>query len=588
LKRVLRGISLALLVLSALNVLFIGLCGGYRLSLGSIRLSANDAAKSLLFVFLFASVFALFFKPRSVGEDVLSEGPDQNGTLTWATLLLLGLAFFLAVMATYHGNLGSYFVSDDFDFLALIRRAGPWSSETLLGFLKGFGVIRPLSVMSNALDYQIWGMNPVGHHLTNILLHSANSFLVFLLILRLGRKVEASAACALMFAVYPVHVEAVSWLSSRSDLLCAFFYLLALLAYLKERKKIAGSAFLEHWPSLLFFCLALASKEMAVSLPVVLILFDIAFPPQGERLGRKRWRTYVPYFGLLAAYLIFRVLFLGGIGGYAESQHHLLRLDTDFIFEARNLIVRPFMSLLVPFPRAEMAKFPFVRSVFLFLTALLAVYLAVGKRTNSRLVLAGGALSLISVIPTFRILFISDTLQGSRHLYLAALGACLMLAGVAEGIWGRHKLGRLAFVCGSTGLIALFFWSSSYQLGAWKRAGDLAGEIVREGKKYLLGLDPGVAAYVDGLPDSLDGAYVFRNGFPSAMQSAGVPTGVNIFELWKVPSEKLARYDRNLVLIWEGHSFIATLVSFDKLRSLRIAKYEGRAGRIRGRAAMEE
>ncbi len=582
-KRVLGGISLALLICSALNVFIIALIGGYRLSFGPIRLSANDATRSLLFVFLFASVFALFFKRKSLEEDGPGEGPGQEATLSRAALVLVGFAILLTATAIYFRNLGTCFLSDDFDFLALIRRAGPWSKETLFGFLKAFGVLRPLTVASNAVDFQIWGMDPVGHHLTNILLHAANSFLVFLLILKLGRKAEVSVACALMFVAYPVHMESVSWISSRSDLLCAFFYLLALLAYLRERK----STSLGHWPSLIFFCLALASKEMAMSLPLILILLDIAFPQQKVRSPEKQWRTYIPYFGLLAAYLMFRFLFLGGMGGYTESQHHLLRFDSSSVIELRNLIIRPLMGLFMPLHRTEIDKFPFLRSGVLLMIVLIAVYLAVRRKTSSRLVAAGVALSLISVIPTFRILFVSDTLQGSRHLYLAAFGASLAMAGVAEGLWRRPRIGRPAFVFGSVAIIALFIWASSYQLGAWRQAGNIAGKIVREGKKQLVGFDPKDAAYVDDLPDSIDGAYVFRNGFPSAMQLAGISPKVNIFELWKVPSERLARYDRNLVLRWDGRSFVAAILSFDQLRSLRISKYENRADTIRGRAAKE-
>jgi Tfp pilus assembly protein PilF len=161
----------------------------------------------------------------------------------------------------------------------------------------------PLTWISHALDYAVWVLNPLGHHLTNIVIHGINTLLVFLLITRLleaakARAIEpglpiflneqtiliAGGVTSLLFGLHPVHVESVAWVAERKDLLCALFYLLSVIFYIKggqveddDRpctgvfKRFIKSNYLS---SLGFFGLALLSKPMAVSLPVVLLLLD--------------------------------------------------------------------------------------------------------------------------------------------------------------------------------------------------------------------------------------------------------------------------------------------------------------------------
>ena len=169
----------------------------------------------------------------------------------------------------------------------------------------------PLTLLSHTLDYALFGLNAKGHHLTNNLLHSINTFLVAILFYRLtliGVKknvysdssgganetggcalfaLAASLITALFFGIHPLRVESVVWISERKDLLYALFYLLSLLAYVAyatktKTKNPGGKGFYEA--SLIAFMLSLMSKPMAISLPLVLIIIDI-YP--FERAGLK-------------------------------------------------------------------------------------------------------------------------------------------------------------------------------------------------------------------------------------------------------------------------------------------------------------
>ncbi len=161
----------------------------------------------------------------------------------------------------------------------------------------------PLTWISHALDYAVWGLNPIGHHLTNTVLHALNTFLVVLLATRLitawreraaaggsslfsddRNALIAGGAAGLLFGLHPLHVESVAWASERKDLLCALFYLLGMMSYLQYARQWGDETALlkRPWPLLTghycaaaaFFCLALMSKPMAVSFPVVLLILD--------------------------------------------------------------------------------------------------------------------------------------------------------------------------------------------------------------------------------------------------------------------------------------------------------------------------
>jgi hypothetical protein len=201
----------------------------------------------------------------------------------------------------------------------------------------------PLTWISHAIDYAMWGLNPMGHHLTSIILHALNTFLVVVLVTRLVlyathrdqtppvsenertshlTPIITAAVTGLLFGIHPLHIESVAWVSERKDVLYAFFYLLSILWYMKyvalttrHTSQVAG-----HWslvtrhPSrviryclcLLFFVLSLMSKPMAVTLPVVLIILD--FYPLGRldfrnalKSQRKVLMEKLPFLGLSLA-----------------------------------------------------------------------------------------------------------------------------------------------------------------------------------------------------------------------------------------------------------------------------------------------
>lgn len=182
--------------------------------------------------------------------------------------LVVIVALVVLVFLCYVNALGNEFVFDDFYVVYANQRI-----RTIhLGLF--LDLYRPFRDLSYAVDYAIWGQQPFGFHLSNLLLHAATSLLVFFLVRTLTTDLATGALAALIFAVHPIQTDAVTYISGRRDLLFTFFYLAAFLCYLSyyrnrrtRRSIFAFCAFLVLWG------FSVLSKEMAVTLPVVIFVW---------------------------------------------------------------------------------------------------------------------------------------------------------------------------------------------------------------------------------------------------------------------------------------------------------------------------
>ncbi|MEZ4577467.1 MAG: glycosyltransferase family 39 protein [Desulfobacterales bacterium] len=129
----------------------------------------------------------------------------------------------------------------------------------------------PLTWMSHMLDSQMFGLWPGGHHLTSLFIHIANALLLFSLFRKMTGDLWQSAFVGALFALHPLHIQSVAWVSERKDLLSAFFWMLTILAYVRYVRRPGWAAYV--WV-LIFFILGLLSKPMVVTLPFVMLLLD--------------------------------------------------------------------------------------------------------------------------------------------------------------------------------------------------------------------------------------------------------------------------------------------------------------------------
>jgi hypothetical protein len=186
-----------------------------------------------------------------------------NSIARWQRVLLIALP--LATLLAYLPAIQGGFIWDDDRHV--------WANHTLLN-LRGLAHIwlrpsylpqyYPMTHTSFWLEYHLWGANPLGYHIDNVMLHIANSLLLWILLRRL--KICGAALAAVIFALHPIEVESVAWISERKNLLSTFFALLSVLAYLRNGER--------RWPieSFILFTLAMLSKTVASTLPAVLLV----------------------------------------------------------------------------------------------------------------------------------------------------------------------------------------------------------------------------------------------------------------------------------------------------------------------------
>ena len=188
----------------------------------------------------------------------------------WVCLLLC-----LAIAAVYLQLPGHDFVDFD-DGMYITRNPHVRAGLTLEGIIWSFGLHdspywQPLTWLSHMLDCQLFGLDPGMHHLTNLVLHLANSLLLLLFFNRTTGSLWKSSFVAALFAIHPLNVESVAWVSSRKNLLSTFFWLLTILSYVHYSKRPGVYRYLL---TCVFFVLGLMAKPMLVTLPFALLLLD--------------------------------------------------------------------------------------------------------------------------------------------------------------------------------------------------------------------------------------------------------------------------------------------------------------------------
>src|SRR5436305_3159379 len=212
-------------------------------------------------------------------DNLFARWPRRTITKTVRTQLVLKFAICAALIAitwaVFGQTLGHEFVNfDDPIYVS--------ENDQVHGGLSWHGVAwafthihshnwHPLTTMSHMLDCQLFGLKPGAHHFVNVLLHSATAVLLFLLLERLTLNLWSSAFVAAVFAIHPLRVESVAWISERKDLLSGLFFVLTLLAYFYYARKPNLGRYLTM--SILFAC-GLMSKPMLVTTPIVLLLLD--------------------------------------------------------------------------------------------------------------------------------------------------------------------------------------------------------------------------------------------------------------------------------------------------------------------------
>ena len=363
----------------------------------------------------------------------------------------------------------------------------------------------PLTELSHAADWALWGMNARGHHLTSILLHGLNAGLVVALAFALARAraaerhartIVAAIAAGLLWGLHPLRVESAAWVSERKDVLCASFYLATLFCYLRyagttrntnsEDRGASNKRF--YFGALACFLLALLSKPMAVSLPFVLLILD-AYPL--ERLGRVRiGRVIVEKLPFLALAAVSAVITLKAQrAGGAFRALHGVPLGTKLLVAARATVSYLGKTLwpsellpLYSYPQnVSWASWRFGVPV-LVLALLVAVCVWLARR--NRALLATLLCYLLALLPTVGIVQVGPQSMADRYTYLPAI-ALSILAGAGFGyLWEKaaalpSRWQSAALVLAMALAPARLASLSMRQMAVWQDSETLWTQVIR-------------------------------------------------------------------------------------------------------------
>lgn len=373
----------------------------------------------------------------------------------------------LAVI-TFLNSLDNAFVYDDVFTITnnyFIRDWGNFPALFTHDYFNSSGEVtyRPVVTLSYFIDYSIWRLNPLGFHLTNILLHTISAILVYTLLSRIVRNRVVPFLTGILFAAHPILTEAVNAVSYREDLLAAVFFLVSLLLFIQSTFRNLHSKIRNYlYPLSLFsYLLALCSKEMAITLPCIIILFDWVFGGT-NRIKKNAVKFYLGFMLISGFYLFLRFVWL-----HNPVEKQLMHPGNSFLV---NLLTMPkilgsYIKLLF-FPVCFNADYivPHTKNplaaTFICSIALLSAIGVITYRlyNHARHLFFFLLWFFVTLVPTMNIIPIAN-IMAERYLYLPSVGFCTVLSCILIGIrrqacafvlrkdgkMGRGKNGSLNF-----------------------------------------------------------------------------------------------------------------------------------------------
>jgi protein O-mannosyl-transferase len=388
---------------------------------------------------------------------------------------------------------------------------------------------QPLTWISHSLDHHLFGVNPAGHHFTSVFIHAFNAFIVFLLFELISKtkfpethnKIPiryAGLVVAILFTIHPLRTESVVWVSERKDLLCAFFVLLAYRSYIFFHTERMGDA-RRGWPipALFFSMFALMAKPMAVTIPVVLLIFDF-FPLKRATNVRGIFRLIIekwPFFMLSLSVGLITIFGQKKVGALVPMkelsifERGINSLYNVFFYLGKTLFP---LSLAPFYPYAESLTIwngKFVAALFLFLG--ISIFCFIRWRQEQKYWGAAWLYYLTVVAPVVGLVQVGSQGAADRYTYLSTLSLYFLVGLIflyqviilkSDG----KKRGAFFLVSTVGGFLFIFFASVAIkQVKVWengeslwrrnikvfsKKQADvyrLLGDVLRTQKRYKEG-----------------------------------------------------------------------------------------------------
>jgi len=396
---------------------------------------------------------------RERREQLPSALPQRCAS--WLVPVLIALVTFAAFLPTLQNQFVTW--DDAKNFLENAHYRGLGWTHIRWMWTTHLGHYIPLTWMTLGLDYLLWGMNPFGYHLTSLLLHAANAVVFFFVVHRIltlalpspserGHALAVAAGfAALVFAIHPLRVESVAWVTERRDVLSGLFYLSAILMYLRACERGArGRGW--YWAAVGLFAGALLSKSMVVNLPFVLLILDVyplrrlgGFVGWWSEPARRIYIEKIPFVLLAAAASAIAVMAQSSVHAAASLAQlsvpgRLAVAAYGLGFYPRKMVVPVNLSPLYELPRTvdPMAP-PFILSYALVL-AIMAIVLALRRRVPG--LPAAWVAYVVVLLPVLGFFQSGPQIAADRYTYLAGLGGAILAGAGLLSCWRTSRTSK--------------------------------------------------------------------------------------------------------------------------------------------------
>jgi len=450
-------------------------------------------------------------------------------------------------------------LSDEYEFIYAAEQAKDWQSfkETMTSNIGG-EFYRPVLYFSFMIDYAIYGLNSWGYHLTNSILQAFNTLFVAMIVWVFGllyyvknenleekkkRVLQTAIISSLLFAVFPSHHEAVTWLAARTDLLATFWYLLTLIVWLYFLKKVFTHSDSETIATtkkvlLVVFTTLLAglaffTKEVSASLIILLLLLAVWHGAWYLKKDYKKWLwlvlSWLPTLLVFVSYILIRKNIINyWFGGYVIAGSSVfLNISMEAIIRFLKLPITllvytinySYLKEFLQFREINFIDFSNIFDLIAYFSLLVflgtVIYLACRKRIKKTVVLLViPVLSLyIFASPMIGVLgTINMSLESTRFLYLPSVAMCIMLAMwlmIFKNFWKYLFSGLLL-----AGFLLLYIFNYL----PWQLASDSSASIQKTIIENQQKISYDDYVYFFNMPDNLFGAFVFRRGLTQMFQ----------------------------------------------------------------------
>lgn len=419
--------------------------------------------------------------------------PTFSGQALWVCLALIAASFVVYASVWRH----EFVTLDDTVYVTQnppVSRGLTWQG-VWWAFATGHASNwHPVTWLSHMLDVQLYGMNAGPHHLSNLLLHIANTLLLFGVFHRITGALGRSAFVAGLFAVHPLHVESVAWVAERKDVLSTLFWMLTLWAYVGYVREPRLGRYLGL---LLVFALGLMAKPMVVTLPFVLLLLDVwplgrvelgsesgsrsGLAPPADRwlIGFRLMQEKLPLLALTLASSIatFLVQQRGGAVGGFEALPLAYRVENalvSYVVYIGKMLWPTRLALFYPYPRSLPEWW--VLGSFLFLSAVSVLVIRAARRHPYLPV--GWLWYLGTLVPVIGLVQVGGQAMADRYTYIPFIGLFVIVAWGVPGLLSRLPHRKIALRgAAALALLALTLIARA-QVPYWKNSMVLWGHAL--------------------------------------------------------------------------------------------------------------